>query len=111
MKINEFDNNPVDAKIPFDVAEDCSVFMRNDPMFYRRKYYPALMQLKDEYKKSKKIDPEKIFGSVVDSGIQTYNKKFKLAKRPSDVFGMDDRKNIINKIYTEELKNIKDGKY
>jgi len=110
MKISEFaeqDNN----KLPFDVTEDVIVFMRNDPIFYRRKYYPAVMRLKDTCKKKQKIDASKMFGAAVDSAMNTYCKKFQVGKNAAKVFDMQDRQNIINKIYTEEMANIQQGKY
>lgn len=110
MKIREFAEQD-NTQLPFDVAEDVVVFMRNDPVFYRRSYYPALMQLKDACGKKQKIDAGKIFGPAVDSAMNTYCKKFKVGKNAAKVFDMQDRQNIINKIYTEEMANIQQGKY
>ena len=112
MRINEIDDRPGEPlKLKFDPCDDAVTFMRNDPMFYRRKYYPALMQLKDDVKKKKRIDAEKIFGGVIDSGMNTYCKKFKLGKTPSQLFSMEDRTRMMEKVCSEEIENIKKGEY
>lgn len=45
MKINEFFDQPIDDKLPFDVVDDVCVFMRNDPMFYRKSFFPAIKRM------------------------------------------------------------------
>jgi len=110
MKISEFAEQH-NNKLPFDVTEDVIVFMRHDPHFYRRTYYPAVMRLKDECGKKQKIDAGKMFGAAVDSAMNTYCKKFQVGKNASRVFDMQDRQTIINRIYTEEMANIQQGKY
>lgn len=110
MKINEFSEQH-DDKLPFDVTEDVIVFMKNDPMFYRKKYFPAIMQMKDDCKRNKKVDAEKLLGPAVDSAMNTYCKKFQVGKNASRVFDMQDRTSIISKIYSEEMENIQQGRY
>ena len=39
MRLKEFTD---DKDLPFDVVEDTIVFMRNDPMFYRKHYFLPL---------------------------------------------------------------------
>jgi len=109
MKINEF-AQPQDLKLPFDVVDDAVVFMRNDPVFYRKKYFPAMASMADRVRGGKDID-RSVIGSVVDSGMNTYCKKFKLSKGPSDIFTAEDREAIIEKICSEELKQIENGDY
>lgn len=110
MRINEFTTTDTD-KLPFDVVEDITVFMKNDPIFYRNKYYPALCNMKQEYDKKKSADGEKHFGRIVDSAMNTYCKKFQVARKMSDLFTAEDRQNIISKITEEEIENIRKGEY
>ena len=42
MRIDEFTNKKDERELPFSVAEDLMVFMRNDPTFYRKKFYPCM---------------------------------------------------------------------
>ena len=44
MRLNEF-TDIEDKELPFDIVDDTIVFMRNDPMFYRRHYFPAVSKL------------------------------------------------------------------
>jgi len=112
MRISKIDNRSGESiKLKFDPCDDAVTFMRNDPMFYRRKYYPAQMQLKDFANKKKRIDAEKIFGSVIDWRMNTYCKKFKLGKPSSEVFTMEDRTRMVGQIFSEETENITNGEY
>jgi hypothetical protein len=36
VKINEFYDQPIDDSLPYNVVDDVCIFMRNDPMFYRK---------------------------------------------------------------------------
>ena len=109
MKINEF-TTPQDTGLKFDVVDDAVVFMRNDPVFYRKKYFPAMASMADRVRNGKDID-RSVIGSVVDSGINSYCKKYNLAKGPSEIFTADDRNSIIEKICSEELVEIDKGAY
>jgi hypothetical protein len=110
MKINEFTNTP-DTKLPFDLADDVVVFMRNDPVFYRKHYFPAMSSLADKFRAKKEINDTSIIGSIVDKGMNTYCKKYKLGRKPADIFTADDRTSLINRITSEELEEIKKGSY
>lgn len=106
MKITEVTNEDTVQNLPFDLVDDVIIFMKNDSVFYRKKYYPALVNFQKDYNKKKKADCEKHFGAVVDSAMNTYCKKFQLAKKMSDVFCKDDRKEILNKISQEEIEEM-----
>lgn len=109
MRIDELAQND-DMKLPFDVVDDAVVFMRNDPMFYRKQYFPAVSKVADQFRAGK--DPDKsVLGSMVDSGINSYCKKFNIARKPADIFTMEDREAILSKIFSEELKEIEGGAY
>ena len=41
MRIDEL-ATPQETKLNFDIVDDAVVFMRNDPQFYRKKYYPTV---------------------------------------------------------------------
>ena len=109
MRIDEF-TKPDEVRMPFDVVDDLSIFMRNDPMFYRKKMFPCIMQMKDAYGKQKSIVPQQVLGPVVDDAMDQYCEKFKLGKR-DNVFKLEDRDEAINKIFGEEMKQIETGAY
>ena len=56
MRLNEFTDK---EELPFDVVDDTLVFMRNDPIFYRKYYYPSVCELADCQRAGKDADPKK----------------------------------------------------
>lgn len=109
MRIDEF-TQPVDTSLPFDVIDDITIYMRNDPGFYRRVFFPAVLKMQDAFKKKQNINPDEILGPAVDSAMPSYCKKFKLG-RPERIFKDTDRADIIKKLYGEEMSNIRKGVY
>ena len=109
MRIDEL-ATPQDTKINFDIIDDAIVFMRNDPVFYRKKYFPTVSNMADTVKGGKEID-RNVLGSMVDSGINSYCKKYKLGRGPADLFTNEDRNSIIEQICSEELVEIEKGSY
>jgi hypothetical protein len=111
MKINEFSDLEKDDRLSFNPNDDLSVFMRNDPMFYRKHYFPAMAKISDLHDRGESIDPLVLMGPVVDQGINVYCKKFNIKQRPDQVFPKTERAEVIKKIYSEELPQIKKGDY
>jgi hypothetical protein len=110
MKINEF-HDPVDLKIPYDVVEDVVVFMRNDPQFYRKDFFPALSKVADLHRAGKPIDKNKCLSDMVERALEGYCKKFNVARMVDEVFTNEDREQIINKVFSEEMEEIQKGEY
>ena len=49
-------------------------------------------------------DPDRsVLGTMVDSGMNSYCKKYNLGRGPADLFTSEDRNAIIEKICSEEL--------
>ena len=110
MRIDEF-AQPMDDKLPFDVVDDVTIFMRNDPMFYRREYFPAVSKLADCQRSGKDADPKKYLSAMVEKGCDDYCRKFDLGKSSEDIYTDQDRNNLLQKINSEETENIKKGDY
>lgn len=106
MRLVEFDDS-VDAD---GVAEDVIIYMRNDPMVYRKSLFPAIMKMKDMYDSKEQINPSKCLGAAVESSMNSYCEKFNLGS-PSKVFKQGDKKAIITKLFAEELTQIRNGAY
>ena len=111
MKLVEFVDNPVDDSLPFDVVDDVSVYMRNDPMFYRKHFFPTMVKISGLVKNKKKINPIKALGPLVDMACEGYCEKFNVGRTSKDLFDDDDRKALIGKLYSEEMENIRKGEY
>jgi len=109
MKILEFHHH--NDKVKFDVVDDAIVFMRNDPMFYRQEYYPRVCKLADRHREGKKTDPMKLFAPMVEKACDAYTERYKLSASSNDLFRQQERNDIIQRIYQEEMKAIGEGDY
>lgn len=111
VKVNEVTNLNEEKDLPYDVVEDAVVFMRNDPMFYRRHYLPAIMRIADLHRAQKKYNPSKILSPCIEEALTRYCRKYNIARTPEEVFTSEDRSAILQKIYSEEMDQIKRGGY
>ena len=100
-----------EEQLPFDVVEDLFVFMKNDPMFYRRVYFPTISKVADLIKNNKKVSFTKAFAPVIDKAIEAYRNKFEMSKSVSKQFSPDSKESLINRIKEEELPSIRKGDY
>ena len=110
MKLDDLDK-PFDNSLNFDVVDDLHVFMRNDPMFYRKQYYPTMCGISDRIEKMDSPEMVKLLMPMVDKAAKIYCKKFKLGKDDSDLIKLKDRQNLVKKISSEELPRIRKGDY
>ncbi len=85
VEFHEFDiPDEILPKPDFDVPSDLLIFMRNDPMFYRKNFFPAI----EQYKTNKKnIEPLK---NVINVGLQEYCKKFNIPNPREDLLNDGD---------------------
>ena len=97
--------------VKFDLVDDASFFMRNDPTFYRKEYFPTVNKIAELHRSGKKFDHKKHLGPVVEKGINAYCSKFDLANSPDDVFNQEHRDAIIDKLFSEEMEEINKGEY
>jgi hypothetical protein len=109
MRIEDLET--INKDLPFNVVEDMAIFMRNDPMFYRKSFFPAVMRMKDCHTKGKKFDAVKEFAPMIEKATADYCKKFKIERHPSDLMDEKEKKNLIRKLYSEEMTQIRKGAY
>lgn len=98
-----------EQELPFDIAEDLYVFIKNDPMFYRRAYFPALSKIAGQIKNKKKVNFKSALGPMVDKGFEAYRKKYKLPR--STKLSLDNKETIVNRIRDDEMPEIRKGEY
>jgi len=110
MRIDEFTSKPTN-NLDYDLLDDVMVFMRNDPTFYRRKYFPAISDCVDKFKSGENFEISKIMDNVVDAGINSYCKKYDIARKPADIFTLEDRQQLLDKLCSEEMQLIEKGAY
>ena len=109
VRIVEF-QDPVNTNLNFDIVDDASYYMRNDPSFYRKEYFPCMSKMADKHSEGTKVDRTEIM-KMVERGINAYVKKFNLGRSPDDVFKQPDRDALIDKLFSEEMAQIKRGEY
>lgn len=116
VKINEFFDQDqikdlkIGSELPYNVVEDLAIFMKNDPIFYRKHLYPVLVDVQEAVKNGGKYNKRKMI-PVVNSAIQEYVKKFGIQKRPEDLLQDGEKIECINKILKDELENFRKGEY
>jgi hypothetical protein len=111
MKINEF-AEPVDSdSLPFDVVDDLAIYMRNDPIFYRKEFFPLILKIKKLYDTNKAIDSAQMFSPMINKAMHSYCRKFNIPKHPEELLGDEERDTLIQKLHSEELTNIRNGEY
>ena len=101
VKINEFHNQESENLYPqpdYDVATDLMIYMREDPVFYRRKYFPAL----EDYKSSKK---EKFLVNMIRNGLHNYCEKFGLPHDKEELLGDGEIHEMVRNIIADECQN------
>ena len=99
------------TELPFDKIDDVVVFMKNDPMFYRKQYFPTFAGLADMKREGSKDDPKATIMPMIEKGINHYWAKYNLGRSPDDVFNNNDRAAIFDRIYQEEMSQIEKGDY
>ena len=110
MRLDELAKTDHD-KLPYDVVEDLHVFMRNDPLFYRKEYFPKMCEMGSYVGKKQRVKLRDMLNPLIDSGINSYCKKYQLAKFPEEIFTLEDRVRLFQKIVDEEMPSVRNGDY
>lgn len=100
-----------DEDLPFDIVGDLHVFMKNDPMFYRRAYYPTLSKIADRVKQKKKVNFTTALEPLINKALEVYAKKYDLPKSVIKQFSTDSKESLAGLIRDEELEEIRKGSY
>lgn len=109
MKIEDLEQ--ISKDLPYDVVDDVAIFMRNDPMFYRKTFFPAVMRMKDCHDNGKSYNPKKELFPIIEKAVGLYCSKFKLPKRPDEIMDDEDKRSLMQKLYSEEMTQIRKGVY
>jgi len=111
MNIDDIHGKLKQNDLSYDIVDDAQVYMKNDPMFYRKEYFPAVSKMADMHRAGKKANPRDILMPMIDKGCIGYCKKYKVARHPDDIFHQEDRDLLFDKIYQEEMEQIEKGDY
>lgn len=93
-----------------DLRDDLVFYMRSDPVFYRKAYYPAMCELDDAIDSGRKTGPG-MLKKMVELAAYNYVKKFGIKETVDDVFTKEDLSEVINHIYNEESEKCRKGDY
>ena len=94
-------------EMPYDLANDVKVYMLNDKNFYRKQYYPCMVKLQSNIKRSA-YDPVADIESMVKKGCGAYCKKYDANPK---LFDKDFMKNLVNDILKDETPRLRKGEY
>jgi hypothetical protein len=105
VMIREFFNTEKDSekeRFDFDVPNDVYQFMINDPVFYRRTYYPKVSNMCSRYNKGKEIDHKKELTPVILNACARYVETYKLNADAGSLLDDSELESVANKIFTTE---------
>ena len=111
MKIFEVTAVHENEELDFDLVDDTCAFMRNDTQFYRKQFFPVMSKIADMHTAGKKINHRDHMGPMIERGINEYCSKYDLGRSPEDVFTQTDRDALTDKLFSEEMEEIKKGEY
>ncbi|MGY8864403.1 MAG: hypothetical protein ACKVJK_02110 [Methylophagaceae bacterium] len=109
MKLFELANKD-DFDMPYNVANDCHTYMKNNPMFYRKEYFPVMASMSDKFRKGQAVDFAETLKPMVQRAMEQYCEEYGLGGSQG-VFTEEDELNIIEAIKEDEVKNIEEGEY
>jgi hypothetical protein len=97
------------SELGYDLKDDLVFFMNNDPEFYRKQYYPAMLKFKKYCKEDKRIQ-SRAFNNLVNDAYDFYKTKFPV-EGLDEMLNKETCESICEYILELETKNVKDGHY
>ena len=110
VKLVEVTDQKISEELPYDVGQDLIVYMRNEPMFYRKHLYPALIGVQEAVKNGKKYNKRQLF-PVIEKAIQGYINRFGIKKLPEDLMNEQEKLDCISRLLADEQENFRKGSY
>ena len=111
MNIDELLGSKKSGKkeLGYDLKDDLMFFMNNDPDFYRKKYFPAMLKFDRYCKEGKEVGPRG-FEPLVRHAYECYQNKFPVEGLEKDL-AAEMCESICKSIHEQELKNVKNKFY
>lgn len=91
-------------KPDYDVPSDLLIFMRNDPMFYRKNFFPAIERYKEDTKDTTSLE------NMVKVGLGEYCNKFKIENPQEELMGEGDIIDLVRTIIADEMEDQDESK-
>lgn len=105
MLLREFFNSEQDsekARFDFDVADDVHQYMINDPIFYRREYFPTVSNMCSKHKKGQQLDPGAELKTIILNACKQYVETFGINADPDTLLDEKEMQSIAEKIFNTE---------
>lgn len=110
VKLVEVTDEKIYDQLDYDVGQDLIVYMRNEPMFYRKHLYPALVDVQEAVKNGGQVSKKQLL-PVIEKAIISYINKYNLKKRPEEIMNDQEKLDCINTLLTDEQENFRNGTY
>lgn len=110
VKLVEVTDQEIGDELPYDIIQDLIVYMRNDPMFYRKHLYPALVDVQDAVQNGGRYSKKNLI-PLIDKGLQAYTNRFSIKKLPTELMNNQEKIECITKLLADEQENFKEGTY
>jgi hypothetical protein len=110
VMIREFTSMDMSNSLDYDVVDDMMVYMRNNPKFYRRDYFPLMVNLQKQVRNGEKINPKECLGPMIEKACESYCERFGV-KTKETLLTDDDKNALISRIFDEEIDNLRNGDY
>ncbi len=94
--------NPNIKREDFDLGDDLTFFMRNDPKFYRQDYYPFLQKFNRHCDAGRTVTA-KAFIPIVKHAFECYKNSFPVEGMEENL-SEQDLEEICDKLQSEETK-------
>lgn len=108
MFLREFTDNIKSSKDVEDYLDDLLFFMDNDPMFYRKQFFPLISKFQAYIKKNKNCN-RGVFIKCIKNAKKEYCEKFDIDENHKSL--SDDKlKELSGQIYDREIENLKKSK-
>ena len=110
VKLVEVTDQQLGDNLPYDVAEDLIIYMRNETMFYRKHLYPALVDVQEAVKNGKKYNKRSMF-PVMEKAIQSYINRYGIKKMPEDLMNEEEKMDCVTRLLADEQENFRNESY
>jgi hypothetical protein len=111
MKLVEFQEESFKPKLDFDVADDLLTFMRNDPQFYRKEYYPTMVALQKDVIEGNDVNFKEKLNPMIKKACGIYARRYDLPMLPEELLTDDDNERLVAMLSDDEQELLRKGDY
>jgi hypothetical protein len=95
--------------LPFDIVDDVQQYMKNDPKFYRKIYYPTMCKMQEAMKG--KGEAKDLIAPMIVLASRGYVEQYKINKKAEELLTSEELDDIVNRVYEDEIEALRQGEY